>query len=181
MRKVFKKNNQKGFTLIELVVAIAIMLLMGAAVTPMLLSHLKDAKVATVNETLLAIKTAFDSYYTKAEGVPNDSDSDSDYLDEVVDAGFLPRTPEILKKTPTLERGDVTYDHDSDPLTPDITTGEEYTINVTGLDANEIELVKSLDERVDGVDTDGAGGAAGVVQYDETAGTMTYSVVKILV
>ena len=92
-----KKLGQKGFTLIELVVAIAIMLVIGAAVTPMLLGHLKDAKVASVNETLLNTKTAFDSYYVKkmVQKGAVDIAGDKDLLVDMLAEGLMGRKPAI--------------------------------------------------------------------------------------
>lgn len=85
---------QKGFTLIELVVGIALMLLIGSTVTPMLLSHVGDAKIATFSDTLFNVDTAFKSYYSEQmiEGGPP---SGSNILDEIVSKNFLSKMPTI--------------------------------------------------------------------------------------
>ena len=94
IRRSFKTlKGQRGFTLIELIVAVGIMLILAAAATPFLLSHLKDAKVANENEKVLNVKAAFDSYYTKNGGLVSDSDSDSDYLDEMESEGWISGDP----------------------------------------------------------------------------------------
>ena len=101
MRK--KLRSQKGFTLIELIVAVGIMLILAAAATPFLLSHIKDAKVSSFNEELLNVKAAFDSYFTKNGGLISDSDGDGDFLDEMIDAGWISNDPSRHNLTWTVK------------------------------------------------------------------------------
>lgn len=157
MESIRKRKNQKGFTLIELVVAVAIMLLLGAAVTPMLLSHLKDAKVAAVNETLINAKTAFDSYFVKNQGVLTDSDTDSDYLDEMVSENFLPVAPSIAGAgalTVTLDSSNANYD--------------EYAIEAGSVEDGVCSILKTLDGQID--DDDLTTGNFKVTDADDATG-----------
>ena len=101
MRK--KLRSQKGFTLIELIVAVGIMLILAAVATPLLLGHIKDSKVSNVNEQLLNVKSAFDSYFTKNNGLISDSDSDGDFLDEMIDAGWISNNPSRHNLTWTVK------------------------------------------------------------------------------
>ena len=129
--------NKKGFTLLELVVAIGIMLIIGGVVTPMLLAHLKDAKTASFNEAILNVKTAFNSWYTAEQGNIADSDGDGDYMDDMVDAGWLSAIPETGQLTWKI----VTHAGSS---------GTEYLINATGATAADFsDTMSDLDTKVD--------------------------------
>jgi prepilin-type N-terminal cleavage/methylation domain-containing protein len=159
-------RKAQGFTLMELVVAVAIMLIIGAAVTPMLLSHIKDAKVASVNETLLNTKTAFDSYFASEEG----SISDTTILDNVIAAGFLGQTPSIdgLAAEMDITSAEV-GDYDVYSITCDV-TADEYTASES--------VFLALDEQID--DGDLADGIMSVDATDTTDGYFTYQIAKIL-
>lgn len=152
---------RKGFTLLELVVAVGIMLIIGAAAAPLLLKHLKDAKVANLNEQLLNMKTAFNSYYVANEGVLTDHDADNDYLDEVVLDGWLSSEPTDKNFTFVIEK---TTDNPADyyiKMTPQ-----------TGAEATALEILTDLDERLDG----GDGNAAGSLQWDDPLGNAYYKI-----
>jgi prepilin-type N-terminal cleavage/methylation domain-containing protein len=157
-------RKAQGFTLMELVVAVAIMLIIGAAVTPMLLSHIKDAKVASVNETLLNTKTAFDSYFASEEG----SISDTTILDNVIAAGFLGQTPSIDNI------GDITIELDDTTVSGyDIYTIEADLGSVTYADVSSV--LEALDVQLDGE----ADGLDGSLLYSD-GGTLSYQIAKIL-
>lgn len=98
-----KLRSQKGFTLIELIVAVGIMLILAAVATPILLGHVKDSKVSNINEQLLNVKSAFDSYFTKNNGLISDSDSDGDFLDEMINAGWISNNPSRHNLTWTVK------------------------------------------------------------------------------
>jgi len=154
------RKKRGGFTLLELVVAIAIVLLIGAAVSPILLAHLKDAKVASLNENLVNMKAAFESWYTKEAGVIKDANNDGNYLDDMVNAGWLNREPtdpnfQFAIKKYTDTNGKVAYYID---LTPQ-----------TGAESTAYEIITKLDEKIDG----GNGDADGVLQYTASNGTLT--------
>lgn len=63
MLKLFRrsKKNNKGFTLVELIVVIAIMAILAVAVTPKLTQFLDKSKIATDKEIANTICTAFTS------------------------------------------------------------------------------------------------------------------------
>ena len=110
------KRRSKGFTLIELVVAIGIMLVLAAVATPFLLGHIKDAKISSMNEQFLNIESAFNSYYLKHNGILVDSDNDSDYLDEMINDGWLSSSPSgkndltwLVKKFEDAATGKIAY------------------------------------------------------------------------
>ncbi|HDH98319.1 MAG TPA: type II secretion system protein [Deltaproteobacteria bacterium] len=158
MRK--KLRSQKGFTLIELIVAVGIMLILAAVATPLLLGHIKDSKVSNVNEQLLNVKSAFDSYFTKNNGLISDSDSDGDFLDEMIDAGWISNDPSRHNLTWTVksytDSGKTAYfvhiTNNPDGSTPD-SDGYSYLAAIND----------DVDKIVDGGDA--ADGTAGAYQF----------------
>ena len=162
-----RRNRRGGFTLLELVVAVAIMLIIGAAATPLLLSHLKDAKAGNLNENLLNVKTAFNSYYTSEEGVLTDSDGDGDYLDEVINAGWLANDPSNARWTFEINE----YQ--------DGTNGVAYYVafNATtaGNTTSQVQSLQTLDEKID----DSDGNTAGTLQWDVSASTAAKAYYKL--
>jgi prepilin-type N-terminal cleavage/methylation domain-containing protein len=66
MARLIKKitTNQRGFTLVELVVVIAIMGVLAAVATPLLVNFLSGAKAQAYNADVEVIQTAVDAWYT---------------------------------------------------------------------------------------------------------------------
>ncbi len=58
-----KHNDRSGFTLIEIVIAVAIVAIFAAALSPMVFRHLEDAKLAKAQNESETIATAVLSYY----------------------------------------------------------------------------------------------------------------------
>nr|MEE4268332.1 prepilin-type N-terminal cleavage/methylation domain-containing protein [Candidatus Krumholzibacteria bacterium] len=56
-------TNRKGFTLIEIVIAVAIVAVFAAAISPMVFRHLEDAKVSKAQNETETIASAILSYY----------------------------------------------------------------------------------------------------------------------
>jgi len=129
-----------GFTLIELLIAVAIMLIIGAAATPILLSHIKSAKVASLNENILNVKAAFDSWFTAKQGDVTDDDADGDYLDDLLNAGWLSSDP-----------SDTNYDFYIKKYTSgdDVAYYIEVDATVNGPDTTQYNTFLALDEKVD--------------------------------
>jgi prepilin-type N-terminal cleavage/methylation domain-containing protein len=61
MRKY--SSNRHGFTLIEIVIAVAIVAIFAAAISPMVFRHLEDAKVGKAQNEAETIATAVLNYY----------------------------------------------------------------------------------------------------------------------
>ncbi|MGL5714480.1 MAG: type II secretion system protein, partial [Paraclostridium sp.] len=58
-----KKKNNKGFTLVELLVVIAIIGILAVVAVPALFSNIKKAKIADMEADYSAYKSAALSYY----------------------------------------------------------------------------------------------------------------------
>ncbi len=56
-------RNRRGFTLIEIVIAVAIVAIIAAAISPMVFRHLEDAKVSKAQRETEIIANAVLSYY----------------------------------------------------------------------------------------------------------------------
>ena len=56
-------SNRRGFTLIEIVIAVAIVAIFAAAISPMVFRHLQEAKVGKAQNETEIIATAVLSYY----------------------------------------------------------------------------------------------------------------------
>ena len=59
------KNGQRGFTLIELIVVIAILGVLAAVVVPMVTSYLNNSKSRAYSADAKKIQSAVDAYYSK--------------------------------------------------------------------------------------------------------------------
>ena len=69
MRKRVKKR--KGFMILELVIAVAIIGVLAAMAVPNLIGLTDEAKVARIQSDLSAIGTAVDVYYVKNGAYPS--------------------------------------------------------------------------------------------------------------
>ena len=61
--KSTRNFNRRGFTLIEIVIAVAIVAIFAAAMSPMVFRHLGDAKISKAQNETEVIATAVLSYY----------------------------------------------------------------------------------------------------------------------
>jgi prepilin-type N-terminal cleavage/methylation domain-containing protein len=60
---LFKKTNQQGFTLIEVIVAIAVVAILAGIITPSVIKHLDDSKRSRAQNDCLVIGSALGSFY----------------------------------------------------------------------------------------------------------------------
>jgi len=83
------KKSLRGFTLIELIIVIAIMGILMSVAVPLYLGHLKRANEAVLKEDLYSLRNAIDQYTQDKAKAPQD-------LNDVVTAGYL----RVLPKDP---------------------------------------------------------------------------------
>jgi prepilin-type N-terminal cleavage/methylation domain-containing protein len=72
-------DNQRGFTLVELLIVVIILALLAAIVVPQFASSTDDAKISSLDSTLANVRAAVDLYYQQHGEYPG--------LNTAVDAG----------------------------------------------------------------------------------------------
>lgn len=86
-------KRKEGFTLIQLVVAVGIMLLLAAVSIPFLTKHTRNARVSAIAENVRNVKTALNAILAKPGINFEDENGDSDYLDDLVNAAAISKKP----------------------------------------------------------------------------------------
>ena len=81
-----KRSGEGGFTLVELMIVMAIIMILATIAIPIYVRTLQRAKEATLREDLHTMRTAIDSYTIDKEKAP-------DSLDDLVQAGYLKSIP----------------------------------------------------------------------------------------
>ena len=101
-----KRRSESGFTLIELMIVMAIIGLLSTIAIPIYLRAVKRAKEAVLREDLHTMRSAIDSYTVDKEKAPQG-------LDDLVQAGYLKSIP----KDPITNQSDTWITGQSDTLT----------------------------------------------------------------
>jgi general secretion pathway protein G len=81
-----RKSGEGGFTLVELMIVMAIIMILATIAIPIYVRTLQRAKEATLREDLHTMRTAIDSYTVDKEKAP-------ETLDDLVQAGYLKSIP----------------------------------------------------------------------------------------
>lgn len=86
--------NRRGFTLIEIVIAVAIVAVFAAAISPMVFRHLEDAKVSKGQSETETIATAILSYYKDVGKWPVTSNNGptGNNTDRVISSAVVPNS-----------------------------------------------------------------------------------------
>jgi general secretion pathway protein G len=80
------KKNEGGFTLMELIIVMAIIAILVSISVPIYANMIRRAKEAVLREDLHTLRTAIDSYTVDKEKAPES-------LDDLVQAGYLKAVP----------------------------------------------------------------------------------------
>ena len=62
-----KKMNNKGFSLVELIIVIAIMAILAAALAPQLIKYLEESRISTDEQACDTIKSCFNAALTNED------------------------------------------------------------------------------------------------------------------
>jgi general secretion pathway protein G len=101
-----RSSGDRGFTLIELIIVMAIIGILSAIAIPSFVRQVQRAKEAALKEDLHTMRTAIDSYTVDREQAPQS-------LDDLVQAGYL----KIIPLDPMTNRSDTWITSQSDTLT----------------------------------------------------------------
>jgi general secretion pathway protein G len=80
------RKNEGGFTLMELIIVMAIIAILVSISVPIYANMIRRAKEAVLREDLHTLRTAIDSYTVDKEKAPES-------LDDLVQAGYLKAIP----------------------------------------------------------------------------------------
>ena len=100
-----RRAGERGFTLVELVVVMAVIMLLLAIAIPSYKQSIKHAKEAVLKEDLHTMRTAIDQYTVDKEKAPQG-------LDDLVQAGYL----KVIPVDPMTNRADTWMTSESDTL-----------------------------------------------------------------
>ena len=115
--------GQLGFTLLELMVVMAVMLVLAAIAVPSYLASIKKAKEAVLKEDLHTMRVAIDSYTADKAKAPQS-------LDDLVQSGYLKAIPKdpITSRTDTWitgQSGSLTTIDETEPGIDDVHSGAQ--------------------------------------------------------
>jgi len=97
--------GERGFTLVELIIVMAVIGILLTIAIPAYLQAIKKAKEAVLKEDLHTIRTAIDQYTVDKEKAPQT-------LDDLVQAGYL----KVIPIDPMTSRSDTWMPVESDTL-----------------------------------------------------------------
>jgi general secretion pathway protein G len=120
-----RSTGQQGFTLLELMVVMAVMLILAALAVPSYMASIRKAKEAVLREDLHTMRAAIDSYTADKQKAPQS-------LDDLVQAGYLKAIPKdpITSRTDTWITGQsesLTTVDETEPGIDDVHSGAQET------------------------------------------------------
>jgi general secretion pathway protein G len=118
-----RNDTQSGFTLIELMIVMAIISILATLAIPSFVTAMKHAKEAVLKEDLQTMRTAIDSYTMDKQKAPQS-------LDDLIQDGYLRSIPEDpmthSKDSWVTDTSDAVYSIDqSEPGINDVHSGSE--------------------------------------------------------
>lgn len=144
-----RMHSEKGFTLIEVVVAAVLVLMAGAIVIPMLLGHIDRNRMATINADVMAISAAVKAAALRDGGI-EDVNGDGNLMAGLIAKNYLDREPLSIKGATWALKS--AFDAQGRTL---------FYLDIECSDAKCEELADRLDKHID----DGQGPNAGNIQW----------------
>ena len=132
-----RRLGRKGFTLVEIMIVVAIIILLAAIAIPNLLRARLNANEASAIASLRTVSTAFESYraaqtvpmYPDAVDTLGLPDSDPPYIDAALSGGTKQGYSFVVVGTPTAH----TYNVTATPITVGTTGNRSFWVGADGV------------------------------------------------
>ncbi|HET9696686.1 MAG TPA: type II secretion system protein [Terriglobales bacterium] len=85
-RQFARSRRQRGFTLIELMIVISIILILISTAIPLYQASIRNAREAVLRQNLFTLRSVIDQYSEDKEKAPQS-------LQDLIDAGYLKQIP----------------------------------------------------------------------------------------